>query len=63
MSIQFEPCYSVVNGKYPKLDPTIVAQSRVTQIEFAFKRNFRCFWKTNGLVLPVIKGRQNKQSK
>jgi len=33
MSIQFGPSYSVVNGYYPKLYSTIVAQSNVIQGE------------------------------
>jgi len=39
-NIRLEPCYSAVNGYYPKLYPTIAAQSSVKQDEFAFERIF-----------------------
>jgi len=59
MSIQIEPHYSVVNGY---AYPTIVALLSVIQGEFAFERNFIVSWTINGLILPVIKERWNKQS-
>jgi len=62
MSIWLGPRYSVVNGQYPKLYPTIVAQLNVIQGEFVVERNFRCF-SNDKWVDTTCHKEETKQSK